>query len=340
MSTFSLGGGTENNGSDGFRRGEPRGDPLGRGGRRVASLKQGRDARISALLKVEAERVDRWLERCCIEAEDRFPRRLLASMRYSLLAGGKRLRPLLCLLGSRLFGGNDEGVRPMALALEMLHTASLIHDDLPSMDNDAMRRGKATNHVVFGEGLALLAGDSLLVWSFQEIAEKLQRDDLSAHRVLKALAYFAAAVGPAGVCGGQVYDSDPLSQGEGLDFVRRIATDKTARLIQAALVCSALIAGAEGTLLVALEQYGLHLGLTFQIVDDILDVIGDRGELGKSIGKDEAQGKMTFAALLGIEGARKAAEEETEKAVSALDLFGDEADDLRDLALWLRDRSR
>jgi len=303
-------------------------------------LKQRRDARISALLKVEAGRVDHWLEMCCIEAEGRFPQRLLASMRYSLLAGGKRLRPLLCLLGSRLFGGSDENVRPMALALEMLHTASLIHDDLPSMDNDDMRRGKATNHVVFGEGMALLAGDSLLVWSFQEIAEKLQRDDLPHHRVLKALAYFAAAVGPAGVCGGQVYDSDPLSQGEGLDFVRRIATDKTARLIQAALVCGALIAGAEGTPLASLERYGLHLGLTFQIVDDILDVIGDRGELGKSVGKDEAQGKKTFAALLGIEGARQAAEEETEKAVSALGLFGDEAGDLRDLALWLRDRSR
>ena len=294
---------------------------------------------MGALLKGEAERIDLWLEACCLEAGGRFPSRLLESMSYSLLAGGKRLRPLLCLLGSRLFGGDDEDVRPMAMALEMLHTASLIHDDLPSMDNDDLRRGKATNHVVYGEGMALLAGDSLLVWSFEEIAEKLQRRDLPPTRVLRAIAYFARAVGPAGVCGGQVYDSDPLSQGEGLDFVRRIATDKTARLIQASLVCGALIAGAEGDALASLERYGLHLGLTFQIVDDILDVVGEKGELGKSIGKDEAQGKMTFASLLGVDGAKEAAEEETQRALSALSPFGDEADTLRELALWLRDRS-
>ncbi len=299
-----------------------------------------RDNHIQAVLRLEGERVNRWLEESCREAQDLCPPRLLASMRYSLLAGGKRLRPILCLLGAQLFNGSAADIQPMAVALEMLHTASLIHDDLPCMDNDNLRRGKPTNHVVYGEGMALLAGDALLVWSFEQIADGLSRKKLPPARILRALAYFATAVGPSGVCGGQVYDSDPESQKDGAAFVQRIATDKTAKLIQASLVCGALLAGAEGLPLAALESYGLHLGLAFQIVDDILDVTGATEELGKSTGKDATQGKKTFVNLLGIDGARAAARDETEKAVEALRDFDDKADLFRELAFWLQDRSR
>jgi geranylgeranyl diphosphate synthase type II len=303
-------------------------------------LNLAREQRVKSVLKEEGRRIDHWLWEVCREGEATFPPRLLQAMEYSLLAGGKRLRPILCLLGARLFKADAEQIRAMAVALEMLHTASLIHDDLPCMDNDTLRRGKPTNHVVFGEGMALLAGDALLVWSFQEMAVKLQARAIPPAVIVRAIAYFATAVGPAGVCGGQVYDSDPQSQEEGFPFVRRIATDKTAKLIQASLVCGALLAGAEGERLEALESYGLHLGLAFQIVDDILDVSGATSELGKTIGKDEEQGKKTFVRILGLDGARRTAQEETERAVDALSGAGEEAEILRDLALWLQDRSR
>lgn len=292
-------------------------------------------------LAQKAGLVERWLSDCCQEAlAEGVPPRLVEAMEYSLLAGGKRIRPFLCLSSGALFGAEPDKLRPMAVALEMIHTASLIHDDLPCMDNDVLRRGKPTNHVVFGEGLALLAGDALLAWAIQYPLDSLSAEGIPADRLMKAMALFSAAIGPKGICGGQVLDSDPLSQEEGLQFVTRIAREKTAVLIHASVMTGAILAGADSRSLEALDRYGMHLGVAFQIVDDILDVAGQEKDLGKSIGKDAEQGKLTFVSCLGLEGARSMAREETQKACSALEAFEPQkAADLLDLALMLQDRS-
>lgn len=294
-------------------------------------------------LSQKAGLVESWLSDCCHQARDEgVPPRLVAAMEYSLLAGGKRIRPFLCLSAGALFGIEAEKLRPMAVALEMVHTASLIHDDLPCMDNDVLRRGKATNHVVFGEGLALLAGDALLAWAMQYPLESLASEEMGmpVDRIIKAMALFSAAIGPKGICGGQVLDSDPLSQEEGLPFVTRIAQKKTAVLIHASVMTGAILAGADARSLASLDRYGTHIGVAFQVVDDILDVAGQEEVLGKSIGKDAEQGKLTFVSCMGLEGARGFAQEQTEKACSALrDFESRKAVDLLGLALMLQNRS-
>lgn len=292
-------------------------------------------------LEQKASLVEHWLSDCCAQAmAEGVPPRLVEAMEYSLLAGGKRIRPFLCLSSGSLFGVDAERLRPMAVALEMIHTASLIHDDLPCMDNDVLRRGKPTNHVVFGEGLALLAGDALLAWAIQYPLESLSAEGIPADRIMKAMALFSRAIGPRGICGGQVLDSDPPSQEEDLTFVTRVAREKTAILIHAAVVTGAILAGADGPSLESLDRYGMHLGVAFQIIDDILDVAGLEADLGKSIGKDAEQGKCTFVTCLGLEGARRMAREETDKACSALERFDHrKVTDLLELALMLQERS-
>lgn len=289
----------------------------------------------------KAALVEHWLSDCCRGAlAEGVPPRLVAAMEYSLLAGGKRIRPFLCLSAGALFGVEAERLRPMAVALEMIHTASLIHDDLPCMDNDTLRRGKATNHVVFGEGLALLAGDALLAWAIQYPIESLCAEGMPVDRIMRAMALFSAAIGPKGICGGQVLDSDPLSQEEGLPFVARIAREKTAVLIHASVMTGAILAGADPHSLELLDHYGMHIGVAFQVVDDILDVAGEEADLGKSVGKDAEQGKLTFVSCLGLEGARRFAHDQTEKACSALESFEPKkAADLLELALMLQNRS-
>jgi geranylgeranyl diphosphate synthase type II len=296
-----------------------------------------REGELDLRLRRCREEVDREIERLLGEGSG-IPERLRDAMGYSLRAGGKRLRPFLCIAAAELSGCPSESVLPMAAALEMFHTASLIHDDLPCMDDDPLRRGKPSNHMVFGEGLATLAGDSLLLWAFETAISNLM-PIFPAERVLGAIGEFAKAIGPSGVCGGQVLDTDPSSRETAEEFVWKIASLKTGALIRASVLTGGILGGLEDEKLEALYNYGTHLGLAFQVVDDILDVTGESGEMGKTPGKDSVQGKVTFVSTYGLEKARSIAREESLKAIEALSCFGQEADHLRSLARILLDRS-
>ena len=282
--------------------------------------------------------VDENLRALCSHCPSDVPPRLWDSVTYSLLAGGKRLRPVLCLAAAEMLSVPPARVMPMALALEMIHTASLIHDDLPAMDDDTLRRGKPTNHVLFGESLAILAGDGLLVWGFSHPLKELVRLGNDPSDVIDALRVFADAAGIAGICGGQVLDTDPESRSTEVDFVRRIAGQKTAVLIQASVLSGAILAHGDPEVRSAIGEYGMHLGIAFQVVDDILDVTSSAEELGKTPGKDAEQGKRTFVASYGLEGAKKIAQSESEKAIEALSRCGDDIWFLKDLATHLTHR--
>lgn len=290
----------------------------------------------SAMKRRKAE-VEREISRM-VREETGVPDRLREAMGYSLEAGGKRLRPFLCMAGAELAGSPPASVMPMAIAIEMFHSASLIHDDLPCMDNDSLRRGKPSNHVVFGEGLAMLAGDSLLLWAF-EVAIAGLIPVFPAERVLRALHVFSRAIGPSGVCAGQVLDTDAPSMGKDPDFVREIASLKTGALIRASVLTGGILGGLDPEKETALYNYGTHLGIAFQVVDDLLDKTGKAMELGKTPGKDERQGKTTFVSAYGLERARGIAAEESNAAVMSLRIYGPEAEDLRSLALTLLRRS-
>ena len=268
------------------------------------------------------------------------PPRLQEAMVYSLRAGGKRIRPVLCLAAAERCGLAPRRAMPLALAHEWIHTASLIHDDLPCMDDDDLRRGKPTNHRVFGEALALLAGDALLAWAFEFALAGLVRAELPSDRILEALRVFAEAVGPRGICGGQVRDTDVRSQSEDPEDVWLIARTKTAVLLRSALTGGAILAGAEPQAVQAYRDYGTHLGTAFQIVDDILDVSGDSATLGKTAGKDAAQGKRTFVSVYGLSRARELAEQESCLARTALVPVCGEDHPLLDLVTSLVERTR
>lgn len=275
---------------------------------------------LRAYVKGELERYRLAVEDYIIEtSEERaagVPGELFESMEYSLRAGGKRLRPALCLAAAKRAGVDEEKAMPMALGLEMLHTATLIHDDLPCMDDDDMRRGKPSNHAKFGETLALLAGDALFVQSLEFPMAKLK--DIAPANVLRAMHIFARAIGPSGVCGGQVLDIDAAKAKDEPDYVRRIAKLKTGALIQAAVLTGAALGGADEAALSRYADYAAHLGSAFQIVDDILDVTSTAEELGKTPGKDERDGKVTHVTVYGLERAKEMAAQESEAAKAAL----------------------
>jgi len=254
--------------------------------------------------------LDRWLP-----VKGQGAPRLAAAMRYSVLAGGKRLRPALALAACRTFGGSDETVLPFACALELIHTYSLIHDDLPAMDDDDLRRGQPTSHKVFGEALAILAGDALHTLAFQLLLRRTPDGGLARDLALE----LATASGFDGMVGGQVEDLAGGGQEPGLDRLRRIHECKTAALIRAAVRGGGRAAGATAAQVQDLGRYGLALGLAFQIQDDVLDETGTAAELGKTPGKDRADEKMTYVALEGIHNARARAQAEIEKAVAALE---------------------
>lgn len=280
------------------------------------------------------------LREICEQPGEGIPARLHESMAYSLLAGGKRLRPILCLAAAERSGVSPDKALPMAVAMEFIHTASLIHDDLPCMDDDDLRRGSPTNHKKFGEGLALLAGDALLIWAFGYSLSHLQENGIAPERVLRAVDMLAEASGPEGICGGQVLDTDPESQSAEQDFVYKIAYAKTAVLIRAAVVSGAVLGDdITDSMLRCYYDYGTHLGIAFQIVDDILDVTATREELGKTPNKDEAQNKRTFVSAYGLEGAKALALQESEKAERALEPLFPEGDLLMDLAKSLAERT-
>ncbi len=251
---------------------------------------------------------------------------LIEAMKYSLFAGGKRLRPALVLGSAELFNGDIEKVMPSACAIEMIHTYSLIHDDLPALDNDDFRRGKPTLHKVYGEAVALLAGDGLLTLAFELLARTGNPE---------VVAEVAHSAGVNGMVGGQYLDIKSEGQIVPLETLQEIHKKKTGALICASLRCGAILSNATVKGLNAITEYGKHLGLAFQIVDDILNVTGDEKTLGKPVGSDKEHKKSTYPALLGLEQSQKLAVEHTQKAISSLEYFGAEAEIFRQLALYM-----
>lgn len=261
--------------------------------------------------------------------------KLYEAMNYSLLAGGKRLRPILLLATVEALGKDSAPYVDLACALECIHTYSLIHDDLPCMDDDDLRRGRATNHVVYGAGLATLAGDGLLTFAF----ELLARQNLPADKLCRCIETIAHAAGPAGMVGGQAFDlasNGEMSIGrKGMELLHKA---KTGVIFQAAIDMAAILAEADAAQRKALDDYALQLGLTFQITDDILDVVGDEKLLGKPVGSDAKNDKATYVAMFSLAEAKKMAQEAADKAAAALLPFGAQAWFLRQLAQSLLSR--
>ena len=262
---------------------------------------------------------------------------LRESMEYSLMAGGKRLRPVLLMAAADAVGADGTKFLPVACALEMIHTYSLIHDDLPAMDDDDYRRGKLTNHMVYGDAVAILAGDALLTLAFTVI---LRQKDVPAEALLRVVDEISRAAGAEGMVGGQVLDLRAEGVRISMEELRRVHMGKTGALFHAALRSGALLAGATEQQLAALTSYADHFGLAFQITDDILDVIGTSEEIGKPVGSDEKNHKSTYVSLTSLEEAQELARRTAEDAETALSIFGTEADFLRELVAYLVNRKQ
>jgi geranylgeranyl diphosphate synthase type II len=263
--------------------------------------------------------------------------RVVEAMRYSLFAGGKRLRPILCLAASEAVGGDLKAAMPAGCALEMIHTYSLIHDDLPAMDDDDLRRGKPTNHKVFGEAIAILAGDGLLTEAFVLLSDY---NSLLPERAVQVIGVIAEAASYRGMVGGQVVDILSQNKRADLETVQQMHSRKTAALIAAATESGALAGKGSEAQVAALARYGRAIGLAFQIADDILDIEGDTELLGKTTGADEARGKVTYPAAVGLERSRQAANEMVNDALAALEGFDDRANPLRSLANYIITRKK
>ncbi len=266
-----------------------------------------------------------------------YPEKIYEAMRYSLMAGGKRLRPILCLATCELMGGTVEMAMPTACALEMIHTMSLIHDDLPAMDNDDYRRGKLTNHKVFGEDIAILAGDGLLAYAFEFVVEQTQ--GVNPERLLKVVSRLGRAVAATGLVGGQVVDLD--SEGETnitIEKLTFIHSHKTGALLEASVLSGAELANADRPTLERLTQYARNIGLAFQIIDDVLDITATCEELGKTAGKDLQAQKATYPSLWGIEESRRQARKLVEDAKALLVDYGDKALPLIAIADFITER--
>lgn len=265
--------------------------------------------------------------------------KLLESMEYSLGAGGKRIRPVLCVATAELFGQPEDSVLPFAGGLELIHTYSLVHDDLPAMDDDDLRRGKPSNHKMFGEAMAILAGDGLLTEAFALMAETA--GSLPAANVARAIGEVARAAGPAGMVGGQALDMMYTGQeGVTLTQLQDMHARKTGALIVCSCVSGAILADAGDADVERIREYGRHVGAAFQIADDILDVVGDEQALGKPVGSDEGQGKNTYPSMLGLEKSRELALERADQAVESIAPYtGAAADFLRNLARYVVERA-
>jgi geranylgeranyl diphosphate synthase type II len=265
------------------------------------------------------------------------PARLREAMAYSLLAGGKRLRPILALAACDAVGGDTAQALDYACALEFIHTYSLIHDDLPAMDNDDFRRGRPTNHKVYGEAMAILAADALLTEAFRVVAHNRKGREV---RVADAVYELARGAGAIGMVGGQVIDIESTGHEQTVESLERMHAAKTGDLLLVSVRGGALMGGADATALENLSVYGRSLGLAFQIVDDVLDVTADLATLGKDPGSDREAGKRTFVDILGVEGAKKRAGEVMARGLAALDPFGPRAEALRALGRYTVDRDR
>ena len=270
--------------------------------------------------------------------EQRRPEVLQESMLYSLFAGGKRVRPILAMAAYEACGGAAADIVPYASTLELIHTYSLIHDDLPAMDNDDLRRGKPTNHKVYGEAVAILAGDALLTEAFRILSDPSHSSKVKNRDLLKASAEIAAASGYQGMVAGQVQDilsENAEADAETLQFIHR---HKTAALIRASVKVGGILSGINAEVVGALTSYGENIGHAFQVIDDILDVEGDTEELGKTVGSDEKINKMTYPRLYGLERSRGIAKELVGAAVASLEPFSSGADPLREIARYLLER--
>lgn len=277
----------------------------------------------------------------CLESVP-MPEGLRAAMNYSLLAGGKRLRPVLCLCGAELFGLCGRAILPFAAGVECIHSYSLVHDDLPAMDDDDLRRGKPSNHKAFGEATAILAGDGLLTDAFALMSSVGLNGAVPAGRALEAVNLVAVAAGSSGMVGGQYLDMRYTAGADKkLSDLQAMQAAKTGALIRASCESGAVLAGADPDGRGRMAEYGLALGAAFQIVDDILDEVGDEAVLGKPVGSDAAQGKVTYPALVGVKKSRELAEAQGDGALAALACFaGPAAEFLRGLVGYVLKRAR
>jgi geranylgeranyl diphosphate synthase type II len=290
---------------------------------------------LSDILRDRAEAVKSVLDKILTVADEP-SRGLYEAMRYAVLGGGKKVRPALVLMAAEACGGSADEAMPAACAVEMIHTYSLIHDDLPAMDNDDLRHGRPSCHKAFGEAMAILAGDALLTEAFAVLATRVT----DAAKGRRLAAELAAAAGATGMVGGQVADLEAEQKGSTDErLLEVIHRRKTARLIEVSAVMGAISAGADQHHERSLREYGMHLGMAFQIADDVLDAEGTTAALGKTAGKDAAAGKLTYVKCFGLDAARVRARAEADRAVDALSVFGHEADWLRDLARFVVQRT-
>jgi len=292
---------------------------------------------VTSYLSKKKDRVDKTLEKLVPPAKI-FPSSVHEAMRYSLFAGGKRVRPILAIAAAEALGVKTAGLLPLAGTLELIHTYSLIHDDLPAMDNDDFRRGRPTCHKVYGEAIAILAGDGLLNMAFEVLSDLHQLKSVPANRLIAIIKEISTASGVFGMVGGQVVDME--SEGKDIDFptLEYIHTHKTGALIRASVRVGALYARAGKRDFTALTHYGEMVGLAFQIADDILDITGKQEEIGKDVGSDIKKGKKTFPSFYGLEESRRRAVEVVDKAITALKNFDRKADSLRELAKYIINR--
>ncbi|HIE12917.1 MAG TPA: polyprenyl synthetase family protein [Desulfotomaculum sp.] len=291
----------------------------------------------NAVLAEKARIIDQALDRY-LPHETTPPGIIHQAIRYSALSGGKRLRPALVLGAAEAVGGSAENVITAACGIELIHCYSLVHDDLPAMDNDDLRRGKPTSHKVFGEAVAILAGDALLTLGFELLARAGTSAAVSPADGLRVIAEVAVAAGTEGMVGGQVMDIKSQEAGGSPELVAEIHQKKTAALFVASVRTGAILSGASGQQLAALSRYGKRLGLAFQITDDILDIAGDPSKTGKSTGGDARKRKLTYPGIFGLSAAREYAKKAVEDAVGALDSFGPSADFLRAAAQFILTR--
>ena len=290
---------------------------------------------LKSYLKERCRLVDEALDRY-LPREDELPSSLHRAMRYSVFAGGKRVRPILMMAACEAAGGNIDQTMAAACAMEMIHTYSLIHDDLPAMDDDDFRRGNPTNHKVFGEATAILAGDALLTEAFILLSNPEVGADLAPRERLAVIQEIARCAGSHGMVGGQVVDMESEGKKDiDLPTVQYIHTHKTGALIKASVKAGAILGGAGEAELAAFTRYGEAIGLAFQIADDILDIEGTTEEIGKDAGSDEERGKATYPAVVGLADSKRRAAELTDMALTALDLFDAKADPLREIAQYV-----
>ena len=287
-------------------------------------------------LKQRANQVESLLKEY-MPSEEGYQKTIMESMNYSLSAGGKRLRPILTMEACKVVGGNVEDAIPFAMAIEMIHTYSLIHDDLPALDNDDLRRGKKTNHIVYGEDMAILAGDALLNYAFEVmLSNSIDKDN--PNKYIKAMNEIVKSAGIYGMIGGQVVDVQSENQQIPKDKLDYIHKNKTAAIIIGCMRAGAIIGDATKEQLDNITKYAQNIGLSFQIVDDILDIVGDESKLGKKVGSDIENHKSTYPSLIGLEESKLVAYELIKEAKNSIETIGKDTKFLSDLADYIIDR--